>query len=470
MSKEKEFVKNTIILLIGKFCTQFMSLLLIPLYTHFLSTDDYGSVDLIQTYITLFVPILTLKLDSAAFRFLIDVRNNENGKKTIISNIIIVMLCSLSIFSIAYFIINIFWNIPYTILTYINIFILMISNLYLQFLRGTGKNQSYTIVSIITAIITVIVNCVCILILKFNAGSILIASTVANIVAIIYISISIKITKYFSIKSFEKSKLKELLKYSIPMIPNELSWWIVNVSDRSIITYFLGAAFNGIYTISCKFSNIINAIFGIFNMSWQETTSLHIKDENREEFFSSMINKIFTMFSSLSLLLLVVLPFVYNIIIGENYSDSYKYIPIILLGNIFHILISLIGGIYVALKKVKQIANTTIISALINIILNLLFVKKLGLYAAALSTLIAYLILAIYRMIDVQKFVKINFKIKNIIIIIFLFLVVSLSYYLDNILINVAMLFIVSIYALIYNIELIKDGVMLLKKYIKKFA
>lgn len=81
MSKNKEYVKNTAILFMGKFATQFISFLLIPLYTRHLIASDYGMVDLIQTYISLFVPILIFRLDSAVFRFLIDERSNEQGKR-----------------------------------------------------------------------------------------------------------------------------------------------------------------------------------------------------------------------------------------------------------------------------------------------------------------------------------------------------------------------------------------------------
>ena len=88
MSRTKEYVVNTIILFIGKFSSQFMTFLLLPIYTHYLSTTDYGIVDIIQTYMMLFVPILMLRFDSAAFRFLIDERKSENGKKNIITNIV----------------------------------------------------------------------------------------------------------------------------------------------------------------------------------------------------------------------------------------------------------------------------------------------------------------------------------------------------------------------------------------------
>ena len=91
MNKNKEFVKNTIILFIGKFATQFMSFLLLPLYTHYLLNEDYGTVDLLQTYISLFIPIFTLRIDSAVFRFLIDKRNQEEEIKNILSNVLFIL-------------------------------------------------------------------------------------------------------------------------------------------------------------------------------------------------------------------------------------------------------------------------------------------------------------------------------------------------------------------------------------------
>ena len=72
MTKGKELAKNTMIIVVGKVCTQFISFFLLPLYTSYLNTADYGNVDLINTYINLLIPIVTLQLENAVFRFLID--------------------------------------------------------------------------------------------------------------------------------------------------------------------------------------------------------------------------------------------------------------------------------------------------------------------------------------------------------------------------------------------------------------
>ena len=92
--------------------------------------------------------------------------------------------------------------------------------------------------------------------------------------------------KYFNKKLIDKKLIKSMVKYSAPLVPNSLSWWIVSVSDRSIISVVLGAASNGIYAISNKFPTIISSLSGVFNLSWSESAALHINSEDRDEFFT----------------------------------------------------------------------------------------------------------------------------------------------------------------------------------------
>ena len=428
VNKSKEYIKNTFILFIGKFATQFTSFLLIPLFTRYLLKDDYGWTDLLQSYIFLLVPILTLRLDSAIFRFLIDNRKDEKGKKKIISNIIFLLsIITFSSLLLCLVLIKLI-HFKYIYSCLINIVILMISNVLIQVLRGLGKNKEYSISSIITGITSITINMLLIIKYGYKANSIFIASSISNTVVIIYTILTTKLYKYLSIKEINKNTIKEILNYSLPMIPNSLSWWIVSVSDRTIISIILGKALNGIYTVSCKFSNILNSIFGVFNMSWQETVSVHINDQDRNEFFSKMINRLFILFSSISLLIMLVLPFVYNILIGKDYLESYKYIPILLYANSWYVLSSLLGGIYIGLKQTKKIANTTIASAIINIVINLLLVNKICLYAACISTLISYLVMSIYRYIDLKKYLNIKISIKNILISTLLFVIGYILY------------------------------------------
>ena len=414
MNKNKELVKNTIIIFIGKFCTQFITLLLLPLYTHFLSTEDYGYIDLIQTYLTFFIPLILLKIDAGIFRFLIDARKSEEEKNKIITNGIFIMFVELIISTILFAVAVKIFSIKYSILIVMNLISLSVLTFLLQIVRGIGKNKQYSFSSIIAAIVTIVLNLIFLVGFHKNGKYVLIASLISNIICTIYLLIVNKILKNVKIKYIDKKLIKDLLKYSIPMIPNELSWWIVHVSDRTIISYALGVAANGIYSVSCKFSNILSSIFNIFNLSWQESAALHINDTDKDEFFSNVINKVFNLFICFCIGILACLPFVFELLIKDSYREAYKYVPILLLANIFSVLIGLIGSIYVAKKMTKEVAKTTMIAAIINLTIDIALIKVIGIYAAAISTLVSYMLLAIYRYIDVQKYVKVKIPIKII--------------------------------------------------------
>ena len=84
MSKEKELVRNTAIITIGKICTQFLSFFLLPLYTSILTTSEYGTTDLLSTYQQLLLPIVFFQIEQALFRFLVDIRGSEKEQSRLI--------------------------------------------------------------------------------------------------------------------------------------------------------------------------------------------------------------------------------------------------------------------------------------------------------------------------------------------------------------------------------------------------
>ena len=467
MNKNKELVKNTIIIFIGKFCTQFITLLLLPLYTHFLATEDYGYIDLIQTYLTFFIPLILLKIDAGIFRFLIDARKSEEEKNKIITNGIFIVFVELIISTILFAVAVKIFSIKYSILIVMNLISLSVLTFLLQIVRGIGKNKQYSFSSIIAAIVTIVLNLIFLVGFHKNGKYVLIASLISNIICTIYLLIVNKILKNVKIKYIDKKLIKDLLKYSIPMIPNELSWWIVHVSDRTIISYALGVAANGIYSVSCKFSNILSSIFNIFNLSWQESAALHINDTDKDEFFSNVINKVFNLFICFCIGILACLPFVFELLIKDSYREAYKYVPILLLANIFSVLIGLIGSIYVAKKMTKEVAKTTMIAAIINLTIDVVLIKVIGIYAAAISTLVSYMLLAIYRYIDVQKYVKVKIPIKNIVVNSIIFILVVVLYLYNNIALNVINLLLCILYAIIVNKELLIEFKKVIGKKVK---
>ena len=454
MHKKKELVKNTLIIFLGKISTQFISFFLLPLYTRFLSTSAYGTVDLITTYVSLFVPVITLQQEMATFRYLIDARKSEDKIKNVITTSILNVIKLLILFVILYFIALYFFKFNYAYFILANITVCIFSNLFLQIARGLGENIHYSIASFITGLTTIILNIIFIVFLKFQAEGMLLSVILANTFCVIYLFFILKIYKYISFKS-DKVLRKKMLKYSLPLVPNGISWWVVNASDRTIISTFLGVAANGVYAVANKFPAIINSLFSIFTMSWTESASLHINDDDRDKFFSDIANTVLSLFSCLCIGLIACMPFAFPILVDAKFSEAYMYIPIFLIGVLCNCIIGVYSAIYIAKKMTKQVATTSIMSAVINVALNLLLIKVLGLYAACISTSIAYFAMMIYRHIDLKKYVHIIYQKRMILLTIVMFAISIICYYINNIFLNIISLIVVIIYSIIVNKHLL---------------
>ncbi|MBR2678684.1 MAG: oligosaccharide flippase family protein [Bacilli bacterium] len=458
MNKKKQLAKNTIIIFLGKVCTQLISFFLLPLYTAYLATSDYGLVDLIQTYVTLLVPIITLELEMSIFRYLIDSRGSEKDTKKLISNNFYVLLISLSIFSILYIIVTCFVTIPFRWLILADIIVCVLSGNFLQIARGFGKTVDFSISCILTGITTIFSNIFLICFVGLRAEGMIISMALANFICSLYLFIRLKLASKIDFKLVDHKLLKEMYKYSIPLIPNGVSWWIVNVSDRSIISIVLGASANGLYAISNKFPTIISSLTGVFNLSWSESAALHINSKDRDEFFSDIFNTIMKLFIAMGVGMIACMPFVFPILINAKYNGAYNYIPYLVLGSVFNVAICLYSQVYLAKKLSKQVASTAVMGAIINILINIIFIKRIGLYAAAISTAISYFVMMLYRHIDLKKYVNIKLE-KGLVlksIIIFTFSIIL--YYQRNLYLDIFNLLVVCIYAYISNKEFLKSS------------
>lgn len=451
MSKQKELIKNTLIIGLGKVSTQLISFLLLPLYTFFLSPNEYGTVDLVITYIALIVPTVTLQLEMSSFRFLVDVREDEAQKKLIVSNVLRLVLPILIILAVGFGVIASLLSIPYATLVALIVVATIFSHLFLQFARGFGDNKNFSIASIITGVTTLIVSIWLIAFAGFGAEGMLLSLALANLICAVYLFITLKLWRYIGLSNNDRALQKKLIAYSLPLVPNGVSWWVINVSDRTIITLLLGAAANGIYAVSNKYAAIFSGIFSIFAMSWTESASLHINSKGRDVFFSQTSNAIIRLFGSFGLLLIAGIPLIFSFLVSAHYNQSYLYIPILIVAAFFNAIVLLYSAVYVARKMTKQVMNTSLAAAGINIVLTIGLIPFLGLFAAAISTAVAYLAMAIFRHYDLKKYVKITYQKGLFLKIALLYVIAMTLYYLNTPLGNVANILIIATSAIILN-------------------
>jgi len=398
-----------------------LTFLLVPFYTYILSTTEFGTIDIVTTTVSLFMPILTLSIAEAALRFSMD-KDLDLGK--VLSNSILILFIG-NLLLVAAFPVLIQIGIikEYIYLFYLMMFTSGLQVVVSQFCRGSGKVKEFAFGGVLSTIALISSNIVFLLVFNLGIKGYLLSIVISHIVPLIYFGFVLRIRNYFWF--FDKALAVEMLIYSIPMIPNALSWWAMSASDKYVILYSVGVATNGLYVVAQKLPSIINVINSVFMQSWQLSAVDESKSLDRNAFYSTTFNYLsMVLLITNSLLTLIIKPF-YTVWLTEMYFEAWKYTTILLLANTFSCFSMFAGTNYIAMKKTKGNFKTTIVGCLTNIILNLIFIPKFGLYAAATTTMFSFMLTWILRIIDTRNYVQLNI---NYIRLILGFFIIAVQY------------------------------------------
>lgn len=468
MNREKALAKNTFIIAIGTFLPKFSSIITLPIITGGLTKAEMGTYDLISTLVSLFLPVATLQIQSAAFRFLIDVREDEKETKRIITNIISFILpTSLIALTILYLCL---WNVSLVIRWLICLYffsdILMLSTQ--QIVRGLSNNKLYSASSVTISFSNMLLIVLTISVGKQGLVGVLASITIATTIGLILLLVKGHILSRIDLSLLSRKTLLEMLSYSWPMIPNSLSNWVLSFSDRAVLTAFMGLEANAIYSVANKIPALFTTVQGTFVFAWQENASLASKDSDADTYYAEMFDSIFGILVGIMALLIAATPILFWLLIRGDYKEAYYQMPILFMGMLFSSMASFIGGIYVAHKKTRSVGVTTILAAACNLVIDLVFVHKIGIFAASISTLVSYVFLTIYRMVDVQKFQKVKFNTGRFCLLIALLVLMCAICWIDTVALNVLNIILGCIIAVVVNRKIMKSILLTLKNKMKK--
>ncbi len=414
MSREGKLVKNTLLLSIGTFLPRLATFITLPILTGYLTKEEYGTYDLITVLVTLYLPAITLQIQTAAFRFLIEQKDNNEEIKSIVSNIYAFILPATVIgLAVLWFFLPGEPGIKLFICLYFAADILVSS--LRQIARGLSKNLDYSISAVIASAGNMVLVLIFVFFLRMGLVGAVLSLAIATAASFIPLAIRLKLFSYLDIRCVSKKKLKALLKYSWPMVPNNMSMWVVRLSDRLVVTAFMGVAANAVYAVSNKIPSLLNVAQSAFTLAWQENASMVSKDEDAEAYYSAMFKTLFNLMAGFLGLIICSTPLLFLILVRGDYDDAYNQMPILFLATFFYAMATFLGGIYVAYMKTKSVGITTVAAAVCNLVIDLALIHFIGLYAASGSTLVSYLFLLVFRMIDVRRIVKIKYDFKNII-------------------------------------------------------
>ena len=303
-------------------------------------------------------------------------------------------------------------------------------------------------------VISVVLNIVFILAFHLQGESILMAASVAYFLAPLWAFNKQRLYRYIHWNSFSVENLKEQLTYSLPLIPNAISWWIANASDRLLINIFLGVSFNGIYAAANKIPALYTTVFNVFNLAWSEAVSRGASDKNQEALSMKCLK------GASGFWVRLFIDYIWNeyflpILIGSKYSASYNHIWILMLAIFINSLCSIFGGVFTAFKDSKIIGLSTVGGAVINFIVNIATIRSIGLYAASISTLVSYLVILLVRNHYAQKLMKIEWPKKVLIFLFIALVIVSWAYFRGTLIIKLGVFISTILFSSVFNKKLL---------------
>jgi O-antigen/teichoic acid export membrane protein len=408
MNSYKKLINNSIVFAIGNLGSKFIIVFLVPLYTFYLTTNEFGRVDLITTTINLMMPIITFSIADSVLRFVMD---KNYDREAVFSNSLLITVFGFFILLMIYPIL--LYMLPFDDYLYYFYLILFFQSVFIlltQFIRAKNMVRLYALSGICNALFLIVSNVIFLMLFNMGIVGYLLSLIVSNIFGSIFVIIGGNVHEDFNLKKVNNKLMIEMLRYSIPLIPNSVMWWIIGFSDRYLLTFFGGLSANGIYAVANRIPSILNIVNSIFFQAWQMSAIEEADSKNKPEFYTNVFN-VFSIFMFISTsLLLVNLKILMGVFVSDNFFEAWRYIPFLLLGVVFSSFSSFLGANYIVNKNTLGVFKTSAIGAIINIFLNLLFIPLIGIYGAAIGTMISFAVIWLLRIKDTKKIICINLK------------------------------------------------------------
>lgn len=466
MNRNKYLTKNIILLAIGNFGTRAINFILVPLYTDVLTTSEYGTIDLVTTIAVLIVPLITFDIGEAVMRFSLD-KDADVEQITRIGSLFAIISCLIGLIIIPAFTAYKATS-RYSIYIYLYCISQGIEQISICNLKGREQLLDFSIANIINALSTGILNIIFLTAFREEIQGYFKAYILANFITSVYAIVRGKAYKLSLHNRLDVALIKEMIKYSVLLIPTSLMWWIINSSDRIMVTGLLGESANGIYAVSYKIPSILSVASAVFNQAWSFSAIKEEKSEDAEDYNNKIFDFLFSNCLIISALLLAFIQPIMYIYVGENFYEAWKYTPYLIIGFCFSTMGSFLATSYTVSKNSKGFLLSGMSGAIANIILNFVLIPIIGISGAALATCISYITTFIYRYIDTRKYIKIDvFKTKYVLQMSIIVLI-SFTLFIDNQCIEAILISIETCSILLLNRNFIKNCAKLLKNKIRK--
>ncbi len=407
MSKYKKLAENTVIFALGNVLSKLILSLLLPLYTRVLTTAEYGTAELITSYSQLIIPLISMSIGDALFRFSMD---KKQDSRTVLSNSYIVLGAG-----------TIFLLILVPFLKYISsigkwsIYLALICifsmwrSAFSLYSKAVGKSKIFALDNILYNLFLALSNIILLTVFHFGIQGYFLSQIIANVLSIIFLMYANKLF-YIKFSNCISGKLiKMMLIYSIPLIFNSISWGVMSTADRIMLKSMISESANGIYAAAAKIPSLLSLITGVFTQAWSLSVIQDYEEEKDNKFYENVFKMTHMGVVFGTLLMLFCNNWLFSWLLGEDFAESVKYVPCLLIGTVFLTYSNYFSPLFSAVKNTKIIMISGLVASIINVILNYVLISSVGIIGACFATSISYAVTVIIRYFASRHFFRIKY-------------------------------------------------------------
>lgn len=411
--KYGRLLKNTAILSLGTFASKILVFLLLPLYTNYLSTNEYSTADLITNMANFLIPIFCCGVTEGVFRFSLREKDTENhSRESVFSTCTVITLVGslvlLALLPLFCFVGDLG---TYGLLVVLYVISANLHSIAAEYVRACEQTTLYTVQGVLNTALVIVLNLV--LLLGFDAGitGYVLSVVLADFLTTVFLVFYARLYRVFSLRSVRRKTARALIAFSLPLVPATMLWWVISVSDRYLLTVMLesGSDINGLYVAAAKIPTLLTLLCTVFLTAWKTSAVVEnsgdgeAEKKKKSEFYGSVYKGFVAVLFCMGAGIVLFAQLFAKILFSDAFYEAWRYIPLLTLGTVFYSLSRFLGSIYFVKRKSVHSFLTALFAAVLNVILNLVLIPSYGAFGAAAATLAAYLLEFIVRDIDAQK-------------------------------------------------------------------
>lgn len=449
--------KNIGLLTLSNFANKILGFFLVPLYTSVLSTTDYGVYDMFNTTILLLTPIITLNIMESVLRFSMDEKFSKDG---IVNTSLRIYICSVFFIAIL-LIINHLCQVSKIIDKYAVFFLFMFIvqsfvGIITYYARGNNCIVILSVSSVISSSVIIILNIVFLLGFKWGLKGYFLANIIGTGTQCVYLLLRLDYISNIHINVDFRNERIEMIRYSKPLIANSIGYWINSAADKYVVILFSGMASNGVYSVASKIPSILNVFQSIFAQAWTLSVVKDYDPDDKNGFFRTTYNIYNAMMVIVCSLLILGDKVLAKTLYAKDFYGAWRYAPFLTIAIVFSSMSGYLGGFFSAVKDSKIFAQSTMIGAGINIILNLILTPIMGPIGAAIATTVSFGAIWFVRLSSSKRYIKLEIKLNRDLLAYAILIIQSVTINIieDNVILYMSESVMVAIIVLLFTKEL----------------